>query len=141
MIKQSTGEDWENANISLSTAQPDIGGSAPQLGIHHIGFVRPRALAVKSRKMKSFPLRDYNFISMLDEDDDEELHCLEFSIPQERFRAITSSSAKRSSRRRSYSPPPLEVEVAEVKLMDIKINEEKSSLFATMLIRFTCHVT
>ena len=48
MIKQSTGEDWNNANISLSTAQPDIGGSAPQLGVHHIGFVRPRAVAIGS---------------------------------------------------------------------------------------------
>ena len=31
MIRQSTGEDWENAKISLSTALPSIGGSPPAL--------------------------------------------------------------------------------------------------------------
>ncbi|XP_019854214.1 PREDICTED: protein F37C4.5-like isoform X1 [Amphimedon queenslandica] len=42
LIKQSTGEDWDNASISLSTAQPDIGGSPPSLEVHHIGFERAR---------------------------------------------------------------------------------------------------
>ena len=41
LIKQSTGEDWENANISLSTAQPSIGGSAPSLPTRLIRFKRP----------------------------------------------------------------------------------------------------
>ena len=41
LIKQSTGEDWENANISLSTAQPSVGGSAPQLGVQYIQFKQP----------------------------------------------------------------------------------------------------
>ena len=40
LIKQSTGEDWENAKISLSTAQPSVGGSAPKLGIQNIQFKR-----------------------------------------------------------------------------------------------------
>ena len=40
-IKQSTGEDWENASLSLSTAEPSVGGSAPCLGIHYIQFRRP----------------------------------------------------------------------------------------------------
>ena len=41
LIKQATGEDWENANISLSTAQPSIGGSAPSLPARLIRFKRP----------------------------------------------------------------------------------------------------
>ena len=41
LIKQSTGEDWENAKISLSTAQPSVGGSAPKLGIQNIQFKQP----------------------------------------------------------------------------------------------------
>ena len=31
MIRQSTGEDWENAKVSLSTALPSVGGSPPSL--------------------------------------------------------------------------------------------------------------
>ena len=41
LIKQWTGEDWENASISLSTAQPSIGGSAPDLPTRIIRFWRP----------------------------------------------------------------------------------------------------
>ena len=41
LIKQSTGEDWENAKISLSTAQPAIGGGAPTLPTKIIRFQRP----------------------------------------------------------------------------------------------------
>ena len=51
MIKQSTGEDWDNASISLSTAQPDVGGSPPSLGVHHIGFMRSRYVTT-SRKLR-----------------------------------------------------------------------------------------
>ena len=31
MIRQNTGEDWENAKIALSTALPSVGGSPPSL--------------------------------------------------------------------------------------------------------------
>ena len=41
LIKQSTGEDWEDAKISLSTAQPAIGGGAPNLPTKVIRFKRP----------------------------------------------------------------------------------------------------
>ncbi len=41
LIKQSTGEDWEDANISLSTAQPAIGGGAPHLPTKIVRFKRP----------------------------------------------------------------------------------------------------
>ena len=47
LIQQSTGEDWENASISLSTAQPSIGGSAPALPTKIIRFVRPRPIRVR----------------------------------------------------------------------------------------------
>ena len=42
LIKQVTGEDWENAKISLSTAQPSVGGSAPPLPTKIIRFKRPK---------------------------------------------------------------------------------------------------
>ena len=90
MIKQSTGEEWENANISLSTAQPDIGGSAPQLGIHYIGFQIPRVVAIqRAPRSGIMNLRTMSF--GLDEDDDD------ISFGQERFRAITSSSKAKAS--------------------------------------------
>eukprot|EP00731_Ephydatia_muelleri_P007217 Em0003g1465a len=40
-IKQWTGEDWLNAKISLSTAQPSLGGTPPTLGQHTIKFSAP----------------------------------------------------------------------------------------------------
>ena len=39
-IKQQTGEDWENAKLSLSTAQPSIGGSPPDLPTRILRFRR-----------------------------------------------------------------------------------------------------
>ena len=41
LIKQATGEDWDDTRISLSTAQPSIGGSAPPLPTRIIRFKRP----------------------------------------------------------------------------------------------------
>ena len=38
LIKQSTGEDWTNAKLSLSTANPSIGGSVPELGVQLLKF-------------------------------------------------------------------------------------------------------
>ena len=40
LIKQSTGEDWTNAKLSLSTANPSIGGSVPELGMQLLKFKR-----------------------------------------------------------------------------------------------------
>ena len=41
LIKQSTGEDWLDAKLSLSTANPSIGGSVPELGVQLLKFKRP----------------------------------------------------------------------------------------------------
>ena len=77
MIKQSTGEDWDNASISLSTAQPDVGGSPPSLGVHHIGFMRSHYVTTsyKTRGRVSMNLalssRDYSS----DEDEYEMQNC------------------------------------------------------------------
>ena len=40
LIKQLTGEDWTNAKLSLSTANPSIGGSVPELGMQLLKFKR-----------------------------------------------------------------------------------------------------
>ena len=41
LVKQSTGEeDWTNAKLSLSTANPSNGGSVPELGVQLLRFKR-----------------------------------------------------------------------------------------------------
>ena len=32
-VRQNTGEDWNNVALTLSTARPSLGGSAPELGV------------------------------------------------------------------------------------------------------------
>jgi len=41
LIKQSTGEDWLDAKLSLSTANPSIGGSVPELDVQLLKFKQP----------------------------------------------------------------------------------------------------
>ena len=38
LIKQSTGKNWTHAKLSLSTANPSIGGSVPKLGMQLLKF-------------------------------------------------------------------------------------------------------
>ena len=55
LIKQWTGEDWENASLSLSTAQPSVGGAAPDLPTRIIRFWRPPPSPVKYRNAMAKP--------------------------------------------------------------------------------------
>ena len=54
MVVQNTTEDWNDVQISLSTAQPQIGGQQPELSPWHINFVQPLPRA-DSRARKSPP--------------------------------------------------------------------------------------
>ena len=38
MIQQSTGEDWTEAKLCLSTTMPGIGGAVPDLGTQKLAF-------------------------------------------------------------------------------------------------------
>ncbi|MCC6416570.1 MAG: mucoidy inhibitor MuiA family protein [Opitutaceae bacterium] len=40
-VRQNTGEDWSNVALTLSTAQPSLGGSAPDLGAWNLDVWRP----------------------------------------------------------------------------------------------------
>ncbi|MFP4017280.1 MAG: DUF4139 domain-containing protein, partial [Halanaerobiales bacterium] len=51
MIKQATGEDWENTNISLSTARPAIGGQQPELSPWRIDIYHPDDFAVRQKEV------------------------------------------------------------------------------------------
>ena len=44
MIKQLTGEDWNDTQISLSTAAPSIGGNVPELLTKNVK-IKPRVNA------------------------------------------------------------------------------------------------
>lgn len=44
LIKQSTGEDWNNAKLFLSTASPSIGGEVPELGTAELSVQQPTQL-------------------------------------------------------------------------------------------------
>ena len=58
LIRQSTGEDWTNAKLSLSTANPSIGGSVPELGEQLLKF--KRAYVTKRNKRISPPMNAIN---------------------------------------------------------------------------------
>lgn len=40
-VRQNTGEDWNNVALTLSTARPSLGGSAPELGAWNLDVWRP----------------------------------------------------------------------------------------------------
>lgn len=42
MVRQQTGEDWNNIDLTLSTARPSTGGAPPELYPWHISFFRPQ---------------------------------------------------------------------------------------------------
>jgi uncharacterized protein (TIGR02231 family) len=48
LVKQQTGEDWNNAELALSTARPASGGAPPALHPWHISFYRPMPLAMSA---------------------------------------------------------------------------------------------
>ena len=117
MIKQSTGEEWENASISLSTAQPDIGGSAPQLGIHYIGFQTPKAVAIQRASRTAMHSRNMFHLMSYEDDECEDMSSGEdefMSFGQERYYALSSLSKPKLKKKRRSSVSSLEVTVAKV---------------------------
>ncbi len=51
VVRQTTGEDWADVALTLSTARPSLGGRMPELSSWHLQpFVRPQALHANARK-------------------------------------------------------------------------------------------
>lgn len=44
MVRQQTGEDWSNVDLTLSTARPAVGGAPPELYPWRISFHRPQPM-------------------------------------------------------------------------------------------------
>jgi len=42
LVRQQTGEEWNNVDLTLSTARPAAGGAPPELYPWHISFFRPQ---------------------------------------------------------------------------------------------------
>ena len=104
LIKQSTGEDWVNAKISLSTAQPSLGGAPPTLGTNTIRFKTPRYYPSKQRKTLSYssaPARSAMFLNEYDPTIED--------APYDCWALISDSS-----RKKVVAAKPVEVETSEV---------------------------
>ncbi|HVZ66426.1 MAG TPA: mucoidy inhibitor MuiA family protein [Lacunisphaera sp.] len=46
LVRQSTGEDWNDVALTLSTARPSLGGAAPVLGVWNLDLYVPRPVAL-----------------------------------------------------------------------------------------------
>lgn len=46
IVRQSTGEDWKDVALTLSTARPSLGGAAPTLGAWNLDVYVPRPMPV-----------------------------------------------------------------------------------------------
>ncbi len=55
LVRQQTGEDWNNVSLTLSTAQPEHGGAPPELHPWRVSFYRPlpRAMPAAAPRMEA----------------------------------------------------------------------------------------
>ncbi|MEZ4799904.1 MAG: DUF4139 domain-containing protein [Flavobacteriales bacterium] len=52
-VYQSTGNDWDKVNLTISTGNPNVGGQAPQLYPWYINIYNPTAYRPVDRKAKA----------------------------------------------------------------------------------------
>jgi len=52
-VRQNTGEDWTNVALTLSTARPSLGGSAPLLGVWGLDVWQPEVYALSLPAVQS----------------------------------------------------------------------------------------
>lgn len=50
VVRQRTGEDWNNIDLTLSTARPSLGGSAPDLRTWYLDLYQPMAVGSEFRR-------------------------------------------------------------------------------------------
>ena len=62
-VRQNTGEDWNNVALTLSTAQPSLGGSAPDLGVWNLDvWQQPVRPAPMVSAMEASSDKDYGYL-------------------------------------------------------------------------------
>ncbi len=52
LVRQSTGEDWKEVALTLSTARPSLGGAAPVMSVWNLDIYNPIALRERMAKDK-----------------------------------------------------------------------------------------
>lgn len=58
MIRQQTGEDWSNVDLTLSTARPSTGGAPPEMYPWRVSFFRPQpTMAVQMAMPAPAPMK------------------------------------------------------------------------------------
>jgi uncharacterized protein (TIGR02231 family) len=94
-VSQSSGENWEDTQISLSTADPNVGAEPPVLGSLVLNFYTPpqvyyssygkeskKSKSAPKRKMKkSYEMEEKKMDFMLEEDEEEMEEEREMSQP------------------------------------------------------------
>lgn len=56
MIRQQTGEEWANVDLTLSTARPAIGGAPPELTQWNVSLYRPRPMRTEMAYPAAAPM-------------------------------------------------------------------------------------
>jgi len=56
-VFQSTGEEWKNVNLKLSTANPNLSGLKPELNAWYLNFNEPRPVFSKSFEGRGAPMQ------------------------------------------------------------------------------------
>jgi uncharacterized protein (TIGR02231 family) len=60
-VYQSTGESWENTNLTLSTGRPSEGGNKPELYTWFLNYIQPymnQTRVLKSSEIQSAPMQE-----------------------------------------------------------------------------------
>ncbi|XP_078001409.1 protein F37C4.5-like isoform X1 [Glandiceps talaboti] len=135
MIQQNTGEDWNDAKLSLSTAMPSVGGSPPPLGTQMLTF-KPKLLkalsgmvsrvgssasstssrgkgATKSvARTAKKPMRRFSFRKRKSEDKDDKDKSREDLDAEDKGKSTETLDDK--SKEEGMSPPPSSPDDVEV---------------------------
>jgi uncharacterized protein (TIGR02231 family) len=62
LVRQSTGEDWSEVALTLSTARPGLGGAAPALTVWNLDVFNPQVLRAEmdSRRLREYSAKSVN---------------------------------------------------------------------------------
>ena len=103
LVRQSTGEDWSNVALTLSTARPSLGGAAPVLSAWNLDVWLPRpmpvAAAAPAAARMSYGANDARQVNMQTltsnaaEDAELKLESFEVSAASARLQAGATSAA------------------------------------------------
>lgn len=66
LVRQQTGEDWQDVSMSLSTARPALGGAPPVLHPWHVSFYRPPPPPMPSPAVIGFAAEKARYLNATD---------------------------------------------------------------------------